>query len=273
MKTTRDDTRILQFCPSSHRPVELLELCDALGIPEEIPPHSLDLVPSSWENNKPVNIRLRLTKCTGNFVEVEGIPSMHASILGKSLGSKGKLFSDAPLDLSDSQMDEQAIIQVMHQTVREFFLRSHRSVISSHFQSVSARPARKMIAKACIRYLNLLYKELGNKFEDVLGASSLNWNSEGIDGLVQYLNSRPLIKHSLKYLALLKGDVNIDLDILKLFPKLTTIIQNCPSSLQSCLLGRRTDFSTVQELNCLLGIAVEKGYIVAAGNLLAVGAE
>ena len=87
-----------------------------------------------------------------------------------------------------------------------------------------------MVAITYIRYLNLLYKELGNRFEDVLGVSPLSWNSEDTDEWVQYLDSRPLIQHLLEYLALLTADVNIDLDILKLFSKLTTIIQNCPSS-------------------------------------------
>lgn len=158
------------------------------------------------------------------------VPSLHARVPSKPLGSKGNIFSDGPQDLSGSQMDEQAIVRVMHREVRELFLRPHRFVISSHFQSVSARPAQEMVAITCIKYLNFLYKELRNGFEGVLGASPLNWNSEDTDGWVQYLDSRPLIQHSLEYLALLTADVNIDLDILKLFSKLTTIIQNCPSS-------------------------------------------
>ena len=82
--STRDGTRILQFCLFSHRPVGLLELWDALGIPGEIPPLSLDLAPLSWEDDKPGDIRLRLTKCAGSFVEVRSISDLHANVSSKS---------------------------------------------------------------------------------------------------------------------------------------------------------------------------------------------
>ena len=82
----RDAIQILRFCLFSHRPVELLELWDALGIPGEIPPHSLDLAPLSWEDNKPVNIRLRLTKCVGSFVEIKSISGLHFRFSGMLLG-------------------------------------------------------------------------------------------------------------------------------------------------------------------------------------------
>ena len=74
----RDGTRILQFCLFSHRAVELLELWDALGIPGEIPPSSLDLTPFSWEGDRPGDIRSRLTCSVGCFVEIKGISSLHA---------------------------------------------------------------------------------------------------------------------------------------------------------------------------------------------------
>ena len=77
----RDGTRILQFCLFSHRPIELLELCDALAISGEIFPPSPDL--SSWEDDRPKDIRLRLTNCAGSFVETKSISGMRTS--GKTL--------------------------------------------------------------------------------------------------------------------------------------------------------------------------------------------
>ena len=166
----------------------------------------------------------------------------------------------------------------MHQTVREFFLRPHKSVIESHFQDkVRAQPARKMIAITCIKCLDLHLRELENKFQSVVGARVSTWGSKDSTGLIQYLDSRPLIKYSLEYLTQLKKDLNVDPDIQKPFSDLATNIQNCPSSLQICLLERltnlRTDTRRVQELNRLLGIAAEGGYTIAVGNLLAAGAE
>ena len=100
----RDGTRILQFCLFSHRAVELLELWDALGIPGEIPPSELDPTPLSWEDDRPGDIRSRLTNFAGSFVEIKCISGLHASVPGKSLGEtsalagpplpNGKIFAD-----------------------------------------------------------------------------------------------------------------------------------------------------------------------------------
>ena len=91
----RDGTRILQFCLFSHRAVELLELRDALGIPGEIPPSELDLTPLSWEDDRPGNIRSRLTDSVGCFVEIKSISGLHA---GKSLTETFALTDPPPSD-------------------------------------------------------------------------------------------------------------------------------------------------------------------------------
>ena len=94
----RDGTRILQFCLFSHRSIELFELWDALGIPGEMPPSSLDLTPLSWEDDRPGDIRSRLTNCAGNFVEIKSISGLHASVSGKSLGETFALTDPPPPD-------------------------------------------------------------------------------------------------------------------------------------------------------------------------------
>ena len=179
------------------------------------------------------------------------------------------MFHHSNLNLSYSRaLEGQAIAQVMHQTVREFFLRPHDSVVKSYFQTnLSAQPARSMIAITCIRYLDFHYGELVVRwfrfrpgFEDSLG-------------LVQYLNNRPFIKYSLEYLTQRKEDVNADPLTLKPFSDLITNLQNCPSSLEFCLLRWLIGCGTHEKLNYLLGIAAENGYHVAAGTLLAGGAK
>ena len=195
-------------------------------------------------------------------------------------------------------MDKQAIAVIMHHSVREFFLRPHSSVIGSRFQNVSEKLAQKMIAITCIRYLDLHYRELGKGFQSPVGARVSNWGFEDIITLAQYLNSRPLIKYSLEYLKQLQG---VDSGIQKPFSDLTTNIRKYPFSLQSFLLKKlidcntdtqllekltdsntdtqglekltNTDTQRVHELNRLLEFAAERGYTVAAGNLLAAGAE
>ena len=185
------------------------------------------------------------------------------------------------LDLSCPQAereDEQAVAEAVHQSVCEFFRRPHSSVIDSQFRNVSEKAARKMIAITCSRFLDLHCRELGNKFQSPVGVGVSNWGFEDIIRLAEYLNRRPLIKYSLEYFTPLKKDQeNVDSDILKVFSNLTTSIQRYPSSLEVFLLEQLTNSSTdpqrVQELNCLLGYAAQKGYTVAVGNLLAAGAE
>ena len=172
-------------------------------------------------------------------------------------------------------LEEQAIVQVMHQTVREFFLRPHNSVVKSHFQdNLSAQPAQSMIAITCIRYLDLHYGELVRRF----GSTVVGSGFEDSVGLVRYLNSRPFIKYSLEYLKQRKEDVNADPLVLTPFSDLIASLQNCPSSLEYCLLRWLIGFGIdpqhgQEQLNHLLGIAAENGYHVTAGTLLAAGAE
>ena len=163
----------------------------------------------------------------------------------------------------------------MHQTVREFFLRPHDSVVESHFQAnLSAQPARSMITITCTRYLDLHYRELVGGIGNTVGGSGFENDTE----LVRYLNSRPFIKYSLEYLKQREEDVNVDPLILKPFLNQIANPRNCPSSLKFCLLRWLIGFGTgIQhgqiQLNYLLGIAAKNGYHVAAGTLLAAGAN
>ena len=104
----RDGIRILQFCLFSHRPIELLELCDALAIPGEILPAWSDL--PSWEDDRPKDIILRLTNSAGGFVETKSISGLHISSkspvpLGEPeliIPSSLRGTSDCPSHASDS---------------------------------------------------------------------------------------------------------------------------------------------------------------------------
>jgi len=68
----RDGRRILQFCLFSHRPIQMAELDHALAIPGNSPLPELN---SSWESERPIDIRKRVTHCTGNFIEVRKRPT------------------------------------------------------------------------------------------------------------------------------------------------------------------------------------------------------
>lgn len=259
-----DGRRILQFCLFSHRAVELVELDYALGIPGL----SFDLEPdgTSWETERPTDIRKRVTHCTGNFVEIRNRPICDGESVYLNLFVWHEL-----IDHPFQDTKEYAIVQAMHQTVREFFLRPHNAILRSPLDVANIQAAFVMIQLTCVRYLTLHYKELVLKFrkpED-------NWSSEDVCYFIQYLDKRPFIKYSLECLTRLGGDIDPEIAL-----PLSDLINNIQNSLPSsafCLLkrlaGSRTDSANVRkQVNDLLWIAVKQGNYVAIGNLLAAAA-
>jgi ankyrin repeat protein len=170
-------------------------------------------------------------------------------------------------------MEEYAIVQVMHQTVREFFLGPYDAVSRSPFKVVAnVQQARIMIGTTCVRYLNLHHQEVMNKFQHLAS----DWKVEDFYKFVRYLNSRPFIKYSLEFF--LQPNNNGDQEIQQLLSDLTKSLRNCPPSAAFCLLKRlvksNTDADNVQrQVNHLLIVAAEEGCVVAVGNLLAAGAD
>ncbi|KAF8542081.1 hypothetical protein BDD12DRAFT_803176 [Trichophaea hybrida] len=205
---TRDDTRILQFCLFSHRGIQFGELDYALAIPGEIKDPPPD--PFFWEAERPTGVRKRLTHCAGSFVEIK----------------------NSPISCLDDT-DKHAIIQVMHQTAREFLLYPHEAVIRSHFRAVAnVQQGRIMIRTTCIRYLILHHQELMSNFQ----SPARDWSPKDYDEFLQYLDSRPFIGYSLEFLMLSKNDVDPDISRLISDPK-------CPPSVAFCHLSRLVDSS------------------------------
>ena len=103
------------------------------------------------------------------------------------------------LNLSFFQVGEDlAIVQVMHQTVREFFLRPHQAVARSCFPDIdNGQHARRMIQTTCVRYLKLHHKELIGRFQ----SATDDWRDADYRQFVRYLNTRPFIKYSLELLT------------------------------------------------------------------------
>jgi hypothetical protein len=96
-----------------------------------------------------------------------------------------------------------AIVQVMHQTVREFFLRPHGAVVQSPFRVANIQEAQMMIQLTCVRYLSLHFDEIISEEVD------FNWCPIAGDcEFVKYLDNRPFVKYSLQCLTRQRDNIN-----------------------------------------------------------------
>ncbi|KAA8894548.1 hypothetical protein FN846DRAFT_786182, partial [Sphaerosporella brunnea] len=162
--------RILQFCLFSHRHITLAELHQALALPGDGVSEFMPRGTEYLRENMSINIRWLIFKSTGNFVEIKSIPG----------------YSD--------------IVQVMHQTVREFFVRSHGSVQdqASSF-IISEADAHSMFKTTCIQYLRLIREEICHSPERSVPIK--DWGDQDYLTLSEYLDTRPFLLYSLEYLA------------------------------------------------------------------------
>jgi hypothetical protein len=160
-----DTRKMLQFVLFARRPLTVSELQHALAIPNDFDvkfKYSIE----SFEDNQIVGIEKRIIHCGGSLIDIKG-------------------------------RDGITSVQLMHQTVREFFLRPGVSAAASRL-SMSENDAHLRIAIACIRYLTLYARQTttyGAEFQHVD-----NWKPENFKAYVQYLHQRPLINYALNHL-------------------------------------------------------------------------
>ncbi|KAF3921785.1 hypothetical protein AA313_de0202529 [Arthrobotrys entomopaga] len=164
-----DALKMLQFVLLAKRPLSVAELLHALGIRDDF-----DTPFTSWDDflQRRIPPPLRITACGGNFLEVR---SSHNGVLN----------TNTPND---------QIVQVMHQTVREFFFRIEKYVANSEFK-ITERDAHIYISVTCIRYLMIVAMNIENNYPDV----NL-WTLEHFENCARYLNERPLAHYALRYL-------------------------------------------------------------------------
>jgi len=109
------------------------------------------------------------------------------------------------------------IVQVIHQTVREFFLRPHDAVNGSVFRVIpNVQQAQTVIRTTCVKYLSLHCREVMNEFQHIIiDESSSNTSSYGeLQQLVRYLDSRAFIRYSLELLTPPKNESDSTLGLL-----------------------------------------------------------
>ncbi|PTB69385.1 hypothetical protein BBK36DRAFT_1111668 [Trichoderma citrinoviride] len=156
--------RMLQFVIFARRPLTVDEVLHSLGVPDslDIDP-ALDLSDDSFEKRVPTSERL-IISCGGNFLEIK-------------------------------QHNDKRTVQIIHQTVREFFLDATGVAAKSEFRIEKAH-ASLCLALTCIRYLTIC----------AAGASKRTFSNtprgllEFYDYQAQYLDTRPLASYALCYM-------------------------------------------------------------------------
>jgi len=188
---------MFRFVLFACRPLTVDELLHALGIPHD---PDTEFTPSDeyFQQRIPVQraitpsshaaeglcgidaIERRIIHCGGNFLEIK---RHHGTVVS----SEKPPYSRANKDIGNSS------VQVMHQTVREFFLRPDGYVASSKFR-MEEKDAHTRISMACIRYLMLCAANttLANKLPSIK-----YWTPEHFEAYARYLNERPLISYAI----------------------------------------------------------------------------
>lgn len=247
----RDGKRMFQLVLFARRPLAANEMLHALAIPDERDAQ-LPIGTDSFRNNIPPE--RRITHCSGNFLEI-----------GQGFGS------------TTSVAAGRNSVQVMHQTVREFFLRSDGLVAASDFR-MSERDAHIYISITCIRYILLCASTIADRLPNVK-----SWTSQNFKECAQYLEEMAFATYALDYL-----DVHIDgcqedayvmditskfIDELIIGPaayllKFWVTLRLKRAWFKNKLSGARMDFP-----ERILYAAVKEGYPIAAEVSLIIGAD
>jgi ankyrin repeat protein len=170
--------KMFRFVLFACRPLTVSELLHALAIPDN---PDIEFEASDEYFHESIPRERRITLCGGNFLEIR-----------QHLGTTtGHMFSNS---LKANEPAGSGSVQVMHQTVREFFLLNNGCVASSEFR-VSEEDAHICISITCIRYLMLCAANMMNRLPIVK-----YWTLKNFESYAQYLNERPFASYALSYL-------------------------------------------------------------------------
>ncbi|KAL6879187.1 hypothetical protein J3F83DRAFT_768457 [Trichoderma novae-zelandiae] len=156
--------RMLQFVLFARRPLTVDELLHSLGVPDNLElDAALDLSDKAFERRVPTSERL-IISCGGNFLEFK-------------------------------QHNGEKTVQVIHQTVREFFLDATGVAARSEFRIKKAH-ASLCIATTCMRYLAICAANASRgSFSDTPGVIL-----EHEERQAMYLDKRPLACYAVFYM-------------------------------------------------------------------------
>lgn len=98
--------------------------------------------------------------------------------------------------MKSAENDEMSIVQVMHQTVREFFLRPDGYAEKSKFR-MNENQTHLAISLTCLRYLLLCFSTTRLKTT----SDYSDWKPREFEVIVQCLQASPLLSYALQNLA------------------------------------------------------------------------
>ena len=255
--------KIFRFVLFGRRPLLVDELLHALVIPDD-PETQLTLSDDSFQRCIP--FERRIIHCGGNFLEIKP----HHGI--------GTTSPDSRISQT-SQAAGSGTVQVMHQTVRDYFLNPDGYVAKSGF-GMYAKQAHICISITIIRYLILCVANtaLPDRSPDVKF-----WASEHFEAYAQYLDKRPLTNYALHYLKHHINGSQQDENVQNIISQFIDGLVDSPAvylleswvgtHLNTVLLGCRQGATAKDFRNKLLHIAARNGFSTAAEALLTAGVD
>ncbi|KAF2175014.1 ankyrin [Zopfia rhizophila CBS 207.26] len=262
-----DAVKIFLFVLFGRRPFTVDELLHALGIPDY---PDTEFTSSDDSFRKRIPSQRRIISCGGNFLEI------------KPHYSTGKTCPDSRNPQANKAAGK-GTVQVIHQSVREFFLDPKRGVAISGFR-ICEKDAHICISITCIRYLMLCAKNstLAETLPDVEF-----WTSEHFERYAQYLDKRPLANYALRYLTHHIDGCHRDANVLDITYQfidqlahnpavylLENWVSSCPDKViqgRELIQGREQGLAARKFRNRVLHTAVRNGFSTAAETLLTVG--
>jgi len=255
--TIKNGRRVLLFCLFSHRPIEVVELQHALAV---------DDFRDTLEDGMSTDILKLLTDCARNFIDTKTTARTHRRARG--VYDNSAIYCNRMLKtLLETNAD--TVVQVMHQTVRDFFLRPHPAVEQSGY-CTSSEEAYRIIGTTCINYLRLLYDELNRK----VSRATDNWSLKEITECIVHLEKRPFALYSLEYLDMLQND-NAYPNVSHLLSDFVAAKTDSPLQPAFFVLERLTgpERHCQEQRDMFLRVAARKGFIWACRVLIGSGAD
>ena len=254
--------KMFQFVLSARRPLTVDELLHALVIPDQ--PDTQFTPDNSFQRRIPA--KEYIFHCGGNFLEIKPHHGTHIT------------WPDSR-NPQTNQAAGNGTVQVMHQTVREFFLDPYGHVANSEFR-MCERDAHACISMTCIRYLMLC---TANTTVAGRPADIKSWSSEHFKGYAQYLDKMPLANYALYHLkhhidgsqqyVNIQGIIDRFIQELIRNPAVYLLEKWVSSSLIKISLSNEQSAAAKDFRNTVLLAAVRNGFSTAAEVLLAAGAD
>ncbi|GAM33366.1 hypothetical protein TCE0_004f00213 [Talaromyces pinophilus] len=244
----RDGVKIFRFVLFAKRPLALDEALHVFGVPDD-PNVDFNISIEVFRRSIPSDISRRLIHCGGNFLEIRS-------------ENDGVITHSQRLPARTSELPRSGTVQVIHQTVREYFLGRSGSVWNSEFK-MKRKEAHHTIAITCVRYL-MLWAANNTLAERIRNFQS--WSPENFDDFIRYVDSMPFANYALCFLKYHIGGCERS-------PLAYLLGDWADSNLnESILHWSAASVARVFRNKCLL-IAAQKGLSTATEALLTLGVE